>query len=511
MEEFMNGIGQPIVQLVIIAIIGSFIGMIPLKMYENKRKVERARRAGQGDLVRVPDLPLTTVMEKLRETIPFPNSQILEIKGSILVTCIIPGVRKKIAVGIRQRDEYFEVSPVDSDALSNNVSDRIEDALSMACWNEHYHLDINAAYEFERMNRWKKLMKGIRIAACAVLIGCVCVIAYQDTMAENYVNGVRDAVLTDTTDSIGTVFDEFFGDSKWSNIKATNDQYTFVRMDGKCYYVAEAFQDSKREVNAEVDFLINKDSGELNIHSVKIDGAQLDGSSMEGFIEDVYVDHMAVHNYDSFGSILEDFGSVFGNAISDSLYGHYVSYYSDSVSDGSSNKAEDTAPETSEVPESTIPETTAPEWTAAETETPEASRESLQTAKISDYNGSFDIETICNTEWSCRPDDMTNAVMTITVNDDGSLHLAIQASSTHNPYVNNFSGNSVMITGAQNADLYILFETDDQDPDGVGDRVEVTWSSMEAIDFPNVKGGDENGSFIDTYLYDGQYNFEKDV
>ena len=68
------------------------------------------------------------------------------------------------------------------------------------------------------------------------------------------------------------------------------------------------------------------------IQSVKIDGADLDYTSMNSFIDDVYKDHMAVHNYDSLGSILEDFGNVIGGAISDSLYGHYVSYYSDTSS-----------------------------------------------------------------------------------------------------------------------------------------------------------------------------------
>ena len=62
----------------------------------------------------------------------------------------------------------------------------------------------------------------------------------------------------------------------------------------------------------------------------------------------------------------------------------------------------------------------------------------------------------------------------------------------------------------RDADLYIVFETDGQDPDGVGDQVEVTWYSMEAADFPQVKGG-EDGSFLNDYLYDGQYNWEYDL
>ena len=76
--------------------------------------------------------------------------------------------------------------------------------------------------------------------------------------------------------------------------------------------------------------------------------------------------------------------------------------------------------------------------------------------------------------------------------------------------MNNFSGNSVTISGVQDADLYIVFETDGQDPDGAGDQVEVTWHSTETADFPQVKGG-EDGSFMIDYLYDGQYNWEYDL
>ena len=117
------------------------------------------------------------------------------------------------------------------------------------------------------------------------------------------------------------------------------------------------------------------------------------------------------------------------------------------------------------------------------------------------YSGSFPIAEIIDTAFSCYPDDMTEANMEITQNSDGSLHLSIQASSIHAPYVNNFSGDSIQITATEKDDLYILFASDGTDPDDPGSDVTVVWSTAEAIDFPVVDGVDE----LITYLYDGQY------
>ena len=122
---------------------------------------------------------------------------------------------------------------------------------------------------------------------------------------------------------------------------------------------------------------------------------------------------------------------------------------------------------------------------------------------VASYTGPFPINSIINTAFSCFPDDLTESNMEITQNPDGSLHLSIQASSLHNPYVDNFSGDSVQITATEMADLYILFASDGTDPNDSGDDVTVVWSSAEAIDFPTVEGWDGNI----TYLYNGQYSY----
>lgn len=142
------------------------------------------------------------------------------------------------------------------------------------------------------------------------------------------------------------------------------------------------------------------------------------------------------------------------------------------------------------------------EETAIDNQTAE---NTLQRERVSvaSYTGPFPINSIINTAYSCSPDDLTESNMEITQNPDGSLHLSIQASSLHNPYVNNFSGDSVQITATEMADLYILFASDGTDPDDPGDDVTVVWSSAEAIDFPTVEGWDANT----TYLYNGQYSY----
>ena len=64
------------------------IGKIPVHTYAEKLKCARDTRIVNKNLVRVPDLPTTTIMEKLRETIPFANSKIEEKDGMFKITCV---------------------------------------------------------------------------------------------------------------------------------------------------------------------------------------------------------------------------------------------------------------------------------------------------------------------------------------------------------------------------------------------------------------------------------------
>jgi len=463
------------------------VGKIPVHTYAGKLKCARDNRIVNKNLVRVPDLPMTTIMEKLRETIPFANSKIEEKDGTIKITCVVPGVRKKVIVGIQQQEGYFVVKPISDFVLGENIADRIEDALSMACWNTHLNMDINSAYDFNKWNRWWKTMGIVRFLANFSVAAWIIAMIYIAGTYVDYAENIRESTLADTTGTIGYVFDDFFGDSKWSNVKATNDSYAFVEMTGKCYYVADAFPDSRKEVNAEVDFLVAKESGTFMIQSVKIDGADLDYTSMNNFIDDVYKDHMAVHNYDSLGSILEDFGNVIGGAISDSLYGHYVSYYSDTSS--AQTPTTEAGQSVATTPE-TVPQT------AQETSPTEAPTVAQHTdiAKITDYSGPFDVNSIIDTEWSRAVNDMTTADMTITENDDGSLHLSIELISVSGP-AESFEGDSREISGTEMADLYILFKN----PDYEDESMEVSWTSMDEHDTANVYGSGPDDPYTGDY------------
>ena len=483
-----------IIKLLIVAVVTylllrivAAICKIPVHTYAEKLKCARDTRIVNKNLVRVPDLPTTTIMEKLRETIPFANSKIEEKDGMLKITCVVPGVRKKVIIGIQQQEGYFVVKPISDFVLGENIADRIEDALSMACWNTHLNMDINSAYDFNKWNRWWKTMGIVRFLANFSIVALIIAMLYMAGTYVDYAANVRESKLADTTGTIGYVFDEFFGDSKWSNVKATDDRYMFVEMTGKCYFVADAFPDSRKEVNAQVDFLVTKESGTFMIQSVKIDGVDLDYTSMNSFIDDVYKDHMAVHNYDSLGSILEDFGNVIGGTISDSLYGHYVSYYSDTSS--AQTPTTEAGQSAATTPE-TVPQT------AQETSPTEASTVAQHTeiAKITDYSGPFDVNSIIDTEWSKAVDDMTTADMIITENDDGSLHLEITLISVSGP-AEMFEGDSREISGTEMADLYILFKN----PDYEDESMEVSWTSMDEHDIVNVYGSGPDDPYTGEY------------
>ena len=119
------------------------------------------------------------------------------------------------------------------------------------------------------------------------------------------------------------------------------------------------------------------------------------------------------------------------------------------------------------------------------------------------YSGSYAVESIINTAWLCYPDDMTESNMEITQNGDGSIHLTIEALSTHNPYVNSFSGDSVEIMETEEGGLYIRFVSDGTNQDDTGDDVTVVWTSAAAMNSPVVDGAD---AYV-TYLYDGVYEY----
>ena len=241
-----------IIKLLIVAVVTylllrivAAIGKIPVHTYAEKLKCARDTRIVNKNLVRVPDLPTTTIMEKLRETIPFANSKIEEKDGMLKITCVVPGVRKKVIIGIQQQEGYFVVKPISDFVLGENIADRIEDALSMACWNTHLNMDINSAYDFNKWNRWWKTMGIVRFLANFSIVALIIAMLYMAGTYVDYAANVRESKLADTTGTIGYVFDEFFGDSKWSNVKATDDRYMFVEMTGKCYFVADAFPDSR--------------------------------------------------------------------------------------------------------------------------------------------------------------------------------------------------------------------------------------------------------------------------
>ena len=179
------------------------IGKIPVHTYAEKLKCARDNRIVNKNLVRVPDLPTTTIMEKLRETIPFANSKIEEKDGMLKITCVVPGVRKKVIVGIQQQEGYFVVKPISDFVLGENIAYRIEDALSMACWNTHLNMDINSAYDFNKWNRWWKAMGIVRFLANFSIVALIIAMLYMAGTYVDYAANVRESKLADTTGTIG--------------------------------------------------------------------------------------------------------------------------------------------------------------------------------------------------------------------------------------------------------------------------------------------------------------------
>ena len=178
---------------------------------------------------------------------------------------------------------------------------------------------------------------------------------------------------------------------------------------------------------------------------------------------------------------------MIGGTISDSLYGHYVSYYSDTSS--AQTPTTEAGQSAATTPE-TVPQT------AQETSPTEASTVAQHTeiAKITDYSGPFDVNSIIDTEWSKAVDDMTTADMIITENDDGSLHLEITLISVSGP-AEMFEGDSREISGTEMADLYILFKN----PDYEDVNMEVSWTSMDEHDTANVYGSGPDDPYTGEY------------
>lgn len=502
--------------IAVIVIPVCIIAQTRVRAFVGFREREYKKRLKEKHLVQVPEMTLQEITGKLKDMMPFTKYD-LNLNGNcIVVRCYIDGSKKLYTVNITEQDGYFVLTTKGRNA-KYIVLEQIEDALSMACWNKHFHLELNPESELFNLTKREKFYNICKLIYGVILAGFVAVIAYGYSYVVP-VNELKSSTLDGTTISVEGMVNQFLGDPEWHINKSFFDKNGFITISGKCYRVTDSAAGSEKLVNAEILFYFTETRFVVN--TVRINGVELDDDACAEFMEDMYKDHLTDSDINSLGDWFSALGDTVMGAINDSLFGHYVSYYTyaDGNNSMQSEQAENTSEPTSAYTETTTqaetePSSVAQETTAEETtpeETPAQSGQQTKFATIDEYSGPFDISIIPNTVWSCTPDDMTSSKMTITENDDGSLHLAIEATSTHNPYVNNFSGNSVTISGAQDADLYIVFETDGQDPDGVGDQVEVTWYSMEAADFPQVKGG-EDGSFLNDYLYDGQYNWEYDL
>ena len=72
-----------------------------------------------------------------------------------------------------------------------NIADRIEDALSMACWNTHLNMDINSAYDFNKWNRWWKTMGIVRFLANFSIVALIIAMLYMAGTYVDYAANVR--------------------------------------------------------------------------------------------------------------------------------------------------------------------------------------------------------------------------------------------------------------------------------------------------------------------------------
>lgn len=485
--------------LVLALVVFAIFVEVKVRMQVNKAASQYQDRLRNNELVRVPNIPIEEIAVKLRQLMPFKKFDVTVTGDDINIRCYIDEKKQLYTITISKQNEYYTLH-IKGKKAKYIVLKQIEDILSLACWGKHAYTDFNLEVELNDLKKKENLSLVSKIACLLGAIGWIGYISYAYTYI-NPIIALKASELNNTTITVGEMADEFFDNPKWKVRASLPDEDGFIDISGKCYHVSDIMGGTVNLVDLSLEFFYSN-GGAFHLTGAKVDGESIDTDEIEALVSDLYKGHMENELIDGNGNLPS--------------YGHYISYQSGGDINVINEQVESTEEDTTSsetTPAETEPSSVAQETTVEETTPEETSAQSGQQtrfATIDEYRGPFDISIIPNTVWSCTPDDMTSSKMTITENDDGSLHLTIEATSTHNPYVNNFSGNSVTISGAQDADLYIVFETDGQDPDGVGDQVEVTWYSMEAADFPQVKGG-EDGSFLNDYLYDGQYNWEYDL
>ena len=330
-------IDNAIVALVLAFAVISFVRSAILPRYAKQKESELKKRIKKKNLLEVPDMPLEQVAEQLKEMLPFNASKYEFGKSWIKASLFVEGVKSRITVMIEEKEGYFVVKPLAPDNnLDWNVASQVEEALSVICGKKDSVSDQNNEFEFnefefEKLKRRDSLRRKLGwvcrgLTALGVL--CVAVMIFQKDYIPDHIGDVKSAVLPETSDPIGTVFDEFFGEQEWKNAKANVDGYAFVVMDGACYFETPVVKDSRRKVDVSIDFLINPETGMLMVHNISVDGAKLDSEAQTAFLEDVYTGHMAQKSFSSLQDVLSDFADNIGNGIRESYMGHYVSYYS---------------------------------------------------------------------------------------------------------------------------------------------------------------------------------------
>ena len=314
--------------VIILLLAAAVIAQFRLEFYEMGKKKLLNRKIREKQLIPAVNLSLEEVAEKLKESLDFRAKKVEVHKNEIEVNLFVDGVKSEITICIKPQDGYFIVKPLISDALHWNIAEQVEETLAYVCGETSRASNDDARYEFAkllRIQKFEKKYKWICIGA-AIIWGAVALFLYYNTT--DYIDAVKEAVLTDTDAPIGEVFDDFFGEQEWSNAEADVDGYAFVIMNGACYY--EVSIDSSREkVNVEIEFLIDEETGELTIQNISADGELLDTTAQAALLEDVYENHMARTSFQSVENLLSDFGCFIANEMMEGLMGHYISYYSE--------------------------------------------------------------------------------------------------------------------------------------------------------------------------------------
>lgn len=363
----------------------------------------------------------------------------------------------------------------------------------------------------ETVQKLEKFSKAIYLVVLVVFCGYLYITVKYVGANEEYILAVKNTTFSGASATVEAAFNDFYGEQNWSSEKTLNNDKNirYVSMNGKCYYDGNDGK-GKRLVDVEWTFeaeKVRKDTYSVSVEAASVNNDFLDEDGMMGLLEDTYLKNIDISSmfYGGMEKGLSDFGDLLGRQMMKTFaYGKYYSFYSETTPESEMAKEETHEEVSEEVTEKEVDDETVlspeTEETVEEVESPDDSKR----AYISSYTGNFPIDSILDTTWVCRPDELTESHMKITKNDDGSVHLSIEATSTHNPYVNNFEGDSIQITATEKEDLFMLFASDGTDENDTGDNVIVTWTSEEAIDFPSVTGEDQYIS----YLYDGDYSYE---